>query len=105
MSGSPTRFNTFLERILADASEDHGGTISTGGRTTTNPCFADEVDRSVVLALLQVAFLGKCDDQGLGPQGWLFSCLPDLVADCRESGDYVVSAFLGHFCWDVVIST
>ena len=30
---------------------------------------ADEADRSVVLALLQVAFLGKCDDQGLGPRG------------------------------------
>ena len=25
---------------------------------------ADEADRSVVLALLQVAFLGKCYDQG-----------------------------------------
>ena len=29
---------------------------------------------------LQVVFLGKCDDQGLGPQGWGVSCLPDLVA-------------------------
>ena len=46
---------------------------------------ADEADRSAVLALLQVAFLGKYDDQGLGPQGWPFACLPDLVADCRES--------------------
>ena len=43
----------------------------------------DEVDRSVVLALLQVAFLGKCDD-GLGPRGWPFSRLPDLVADCCD---------------------
>ena len=42
----------------------------------------DEADRSVVLALLQVAFLGKRDDQGLGPRGSLFSCLPDLVTDC-----------------------
>ena len=30
---------------------------------------ADEADRSVVLALRQVAFLGKRDDEGLGPQG------------------------------------
>ena len=30
---------------------------------------AGEAVRSVVLALLQVAFLGKCDDQELGPQG------------------------------------
>ena len=29
---------------------------------------ADEADRSVVLALLLVAFLGKCDDQRVGPQ-------------------------------------
>ena len=29
---------------------------------------ADEADRSVVLALLQVASLGRCDDQGLGPR-------------------------------------
>ena len=30
---------------------------------------ADEADRSVVLVLLQVAFLWKCDDQGLGLRG------------------------------------
>ena len=30
----------------------------------------DETYCSVVLALLQVAFLGKYDDQGLGPRGW-----------------------------------
>ena len=30
---------------------------------------ADETYHSVVLALLQVAFLGKYDDQGLGPWG------------------------------------
>ena len=33
----------------------------------------DEADRLVVLALLQVAFLGKCDDKGLGPRGWPFA--------------------------------
>ena len=30
---------------------------------------ADEADHSVVLALMKVAFLGKCDDQGLDPRG------------------------------------
>ena len=30
---------------------------------------ADGADRSVVLSLLQVAFLRKCDDQGLDPGG------------------------------------
>ena len=63
---------------------------------------ANEADRWVVLALLQVAFLGKCDDRGLGPWGWPFSCLSDLVADCRESGDDVLSTSLDQFFWDVV---
>ena len=55
---------------------------------------ADEAYRSVVLALLQVAFLGKYDDQGLGPQGWPFSCLAALVVDCRPgSGNYVLSTW------------
>ena len=58
---------------------------------------ADEAGRSVVLALLQVAFLGNCDDQGPGQNGWPFSCLPDFVADC-ESGDNVLSTCLDKFC-------
>ena len=66
---------------------------------------AKDADRSVVLALLQVAFLGKCDDQGLGPQSWPFSCLTDLVADCCESGDYILSTLFDQFCWDVVDSS
>ena len=65
----------------------------------------DEADRSVVLALLQVAFLGKYDDEGLGPRGWPFSCLPNLIADCRESGDHILSTCWGQFCWDVVNSS
>ena len=65
----------------------------------------EEADRSVVLTLLQVAFLGKCDDSGLGPWDWPFSCLPDLVADCRESGDYILSTCLDQLCWEVVDSS
>ena len=65
----------------------------------------DEAHRLVVLALLQVAFLRKCDGLGLGPPDWPFSCLPDLVADCPESGDYILSTCLDQFCWDVVSST
>ena len=41
---SPTLFNIFLERIKTDALEDHEGTVSTGGRTITNLCFADDND-------------------------------------------------------------
>ena len=57
---------------MTDALEDHEGTVSIGGRTINNLCFADDIDGlagevdeadcSVVLALLQVAFLEKCDD-------------------------------------------
>ena len=41
---SPTLFNTFLERIMIDASEDHEGTVSIGGSTITNLFFADDID-------------------------------------------------------------
>ena len=42
---SPPLFNIFLKRIMTDALEDHEGTVSIGGRTITNLCFADETDR------------------------------------------------------------
>ena len=41
---SPTLFNIFLERIMTDASDDHEGTVSNGGRTITNFRFADDID-------------------------------------------------------------
>ena len=41
---SPTLFNIFLERIMADALEDHEGTVSIGSRTITNFCFAEDID-------------------------------------------------------------
>ena len=41
---SPTLFNIFLERIVADALEDHEGTVSIGGRIITNLRFADDID-------------------------------------------------------------
>ena len=37
-------FNLFLERIMADGIDDHEGTVSIGGRTTTNLRFADDID-------------------------------------------------------------
>ena len=43
---SPTLFNIFLKRIMTDALEDHGGTVSIGGRTITNLCVADDIDGS-----------------------------------------------------------
>ena len=37
-------FNIFLERIMADALNDHEGTVSIGGRTITNLLFTDDID-------------------------------------------------------------
>ena len=41
---SSTLCNKFLERIKIDASEDHEGTVSIGGRTITILRFADGID-------------------------------------------------------------
>ena len=41
---SPTLFNIFLERIMTDALEDHEGTVSSGGRRSTNLRFADDIN-------------------------------------------------------------
>ena len=40
---SPNFFKIFLERFMTDALEDHEGTVSIGGRTITNPRFADDI--------------------------------------------------------------
>ena len=40
---SPTLFNIFLERIMADVLEKHTGTVSIGGRNITNLRFADDI--------------------------------------------------------------
>ena len=34
----------FMKRIMTDALEDHEGTVSIGGRTIINLCFADDID-------------------------------------------------------------
>ena len=39
-----TLFIIFLERITADALENHEGTVSIGGRTITNLRFAYDID-------------------------------------------------------------
>ena len=35
--------STFLEMIMTNALEDYEGTVSFGGRTITNLCFADDI--------------------------------------------------------------
>ena len=41
---SPTLFDIFLERIKTDALDDHEGTVSIGGSTIVNLCFANDID-------------------------------------------------------------
>ena len=41
---SPIFFNIFLERIMSDALEEHGGKVSIGGRNISNLRFADDID-------------------------------------------------------------
>ena len=41
---SPTLINIFLKRIMSDALEDHGRTVSIVGRNITNLEFADDID-------------------------------------------------------------
>ena len=41
---SPTLFSIFLERIIADALEDHEGAVSIGSRTISNLRFADDIN-------------------------------------------------------------
>ena len=45
MSALPHPLQHLLrERIMAEAHEDHEGTVSVTGRTVTNLCFADDID-------------------------------------------------------------
>ena len=39
-----TDLNIFLERIVSNPLEDHKGTVSIGGKTIANLCFADEIE-------------------------------------------------------------
>ena len=41
---SPTLFNIFLERTLADALEDHESNVIIRGKTITTLHFADDID-------------------------------------------------------------
>ena len=41
---SPTLFNIFLEWIMSDALEEHGGKVSIGGRNISNLRFAHDID-------------------------------------------------------------
>ena len=37
-------FHIFLERIISDALDEHGGKVTIGGRTITYPRLTDDID-------------------------------------------------------------
>ena len=53
---SPTLFNIFLERIMAEALEDHKSTVSIGGRTISKLRFADDID-GLAGSVIEFAYL------------------------------------------------
>ena len=59
---SPTLLNIFLERIMADALEDHKSTVSIGGRAISNLRFADDID-GLAGSELEFANLVECLDE------------------------------------------
>ena len=48
---SPTLFNIFIERIMCEAFDEHGGSVSIGGRFNTIFRFADDIKRHRIIVL------------------------------------------------------
>ena len=59
---SPTLINIFLERIMADALEDHKSTVSIGCRTISNLRFADDIDGLAGSGLELANLLDRLDE-------------------------------------------
>ena len=86
---SPTLFNTFLERIIADAVEDHEGTISIRGRTNTNLRFADDTD-GLAGKEEELAKLVQCLDKASTAYGMEISALQDGFDQTWWTGDMTI---------------
>ena len=69
---SPTLFNIFLERIVADAPVDHKSTVSIGGRTISNLRFANDID-DLAGSELELANLVECLDETSAAYGMQIS--------------------------------
>ena len=54
---------------MIDALENHEGTVSTGGRTITNICFADDIS-GLAGEEEEVAKLVECLDKASQPRAW-----------------------------------
>ena len=81
---SPTLFNIFLERITTDAVEDHEGTVSIGGRTMTNVCFADDIDG--IAGEEKLAKLVECLDKASTAYGMEISAEKTKLMKNNTSG-------------------
>ena len=92
-SWSPTGMSTLthllqhilLERIMADASEDHEGTVSIGGRTITNLRSADDID-GLAEEEEELAKLIECVDKASTTYGMEISAKKTKLMTNNTSG-------------------
>ena len=68
---------------MTDTLEDHEGTVSIGGRTITNLCFADDIDGFIIIIInpLITRVVGA-PQMTLQPVFSMFPCSP------QSSGTY-----------------
>ena len=82
---SPTVFNVFLEKIMADALEHHQGTVSIGGRTITNLRFADDID-GLAGSEQELSNLVECLDKSAAAYGMEISAAKTKLMTNNERG-------------------
>ena len=82
---SAALFNIFLERIITDALEDLEGTVSIGGRTVTNLCFADDID-GLAGEEEELAKLVECLDKATTAYGMEISAKKTKLMTNNTSG-------------------
>ena len=82
---SPTLLNILLERIMADALEDHKSTLSNGGRTISNLRFADNID-GLAGSELQLANLVKRLDKTTTAYGMQISAEKTTLMTSNTNG-------------------
>ena len=70
---------------MTDALEDHEGTVSIGGRTTTNLCFADNVD-GIAGEEKEPAKLAECLDKASSAYGMEISAEKTKLMTNNTSG-------------------
>ncbi|GFR59845.1 endonuclease-reverse transcriptase [Elysia marginata] len=82
---SPTLFNTFLERIMTYALEDHFGIVSIGGRPITNLRFADGIDGLAGNVCELASLVEKLDKASSNFDMEISAEKTKIMTNCKES--------------------